>query len=374
MARKKSHEAESALGCPPRGLDELRAEIDKIDLQMLSLVNARAALAIEIGRVKDSTGQEVFSPQREDQILDRMARENPGPLPERAVRAMYREIMSGSRALQKPLRVAFLGPEYSFSHLAALEKFGSSVEFLPVANISGVFETVNRRQADLGMVPLENSTDGRVADTLDMFIRLPLRICAEVPLRIHHNLLAQGRLSEIRRVYSKPQALSQCRHWLGSNLPKAALVEVASTTIAVEHAQAEPETAAIASRQAGIAYGLPLVCADIEDRRDNVTRFAVIGLQHGTRTGNDKTTLMFQIQDEPGALCDVLAIVKTNKVNMTWIESFPAGTTQPNEYLFFVDLLGHCEDEPLARTIADLGNQCQRLVVLGSFPRGAASD
>src|SRR6266852_7651623 len=210
-------------------LRNLRTQIDKLDLQILKFINERASLAAEIGKVKNDHGNEVFSVAREEEVLQQILDANKGPLDPSTIRAIYREIMSGSRALQKVLKVAYLGPEDSFSHLAAVERFGRTVEFMQVGSIAAVFEEVNRVHADFGVVPLENSTDGRVADTLDMFMRLPqLKICAEIRLPIHHNLMANCEQQEIRRIYSKPQALSQCRNWLSKNVPHASLHEVAS--------------------------------------------------------------------------------------------------------------------------------------------------
>src|SRR5437879_6353052 len=247
MARKPEN------GNSPRSaaaLKNLRSKIDKLDLVILKMVNQRAALAAEIGKVKTDHGTEVFSPAREEEVFQHVIQSNKGPLDEAGVRAVFRELMSGSRALQKILRVAYLGPEYSFSHLAALERFGQAIEFMGVGTISAVFEEVNRGHVDFGVVPLENSTDGRIADTLDMFVRQPtIRICAEVRLRIHHHLLAKCEQPEIRRVYSKGQALSQCRNWLSKNVPQAALHAVSSTADAARLAQTEPGAAAVASRQ-----------------------------------------------------------------------------------------------------------------------------
>src|SRR5205085_3511531 len=269
---------------------------------------------------------------------------NKGPLDEATVRAVFREIMSGARSLQKVLKVAYLGPEDSSSHLAAVERFGHNIEFIRVGSIAAVFEEVNRGHADFGVVPLENSTDGRVADTLDMFLRLPqLKVCAEVRLPIHHNLLANCEQQEIRRVYSKPQALSQCRNWLSKNVPHASLHEVASTATAAELAQREPGAAAVASRQAAVRYGLRILFTDIEDSPYNETRFAVIGGQEAAKTGRDKTAVMFRVTHQPGSLVETLDIFKQAKINLTWIESFPAKLSKP-EYIFFVDFEGHLED------------------------------
>src|SRR5436853_5662867 len=349
-------------------LRTLRNQIDKLDLQIVDLINRRAALAAEIGKVKNDHGAEVFSPAREEEVLKNVLESNKGPLDEATVRAVFRELMSGSRALQKVLKVAYLGPEYSFSHLAAVERFGQAVEFMRVGSIAAVFEEVNRLHADFGVVPLENSTDGRVADTLDMFMRLPqLKVCAEVRLRIHHNLLANCEQGEIRRVYSKPQALSQCRNWLSKNVPHASLHEVASTATAAELAQREPGAAAVASRQAAVRYGLRVLFEDIEDSPYNETRFAVIGHQKANKTGRDKTAVMFRVPHHPGSLVEALDIFRQAKVNLTWIESFPAKTPKP-EYVFFVDFEGHADDAKVGRTLKGLQEKCDEVNVLGSLP------
>ena len=360
---------------PGPNLTALRGSIDKIDAQLVQLMNERARVAQEIGKLKAADGADVFSAGREAAVLTKIVEANPGPLDQRAVRAIFRELMSGSRALQRALRIAFLGPEYSFSHLAAIEQFGSSVEYVPLANIAAVFEVVNRGHADLGMVPIENSTDGRVADTLDMFLRLPLKICAEVSLRIHQNLLSRSGLGDIQRVYSKWQALSQCRHWLATNRPQATLHEVQSTATAVELAKGESHAAAIASRQASVHYGVAVVQPNIEDRPNNHTRFAVIGHKPADRTGKDKTCIMFETADEAGALHDALGIISKNGVNLTWIESFPAPVDgKTGRYIFFADLAGHLADAPVAAALKALEKKCLRAVSLGSFPRGPSFD
>ncbi|HMF18301.1 MAG TPA: prephenate dehydratase [Gemmataceae bacterium] len=351
----------------------LRNQIDKLDLQILKIVNERAALAAQIGKVKDDHGAEVFSPAREEEVFQNMIQANKGPLDETTIRAVYREIMSGARALQKVLKVAYLGPEYSFSHLAALERFGEAVEYMRVGSIASVFEEVNRSHVDFGVVPLENSTDGGVSDTLDMFMRLPqLKICAEVRLKIHHNLLANCEQEMIRRVYSKPQALAQCRNWLSKNLPHADVKDVSSTAVAAQLAQQEPGAAAVASRQAAVRYNLRILFPDIEDYPHNETRFATIGHQECGKTGHDKTALMFRVSHHPGSLVDALEIFKSNKLNLTWIESFPAKLAKP-EYVFFVDFEGHVEDPKVKKTLASLEARCEELAVLGSFPMALVS-
>jgi chorismate mutase/prephenate dehydratase len=368
MTRKSEGGTNSVAHRAGGSLRNLRSHIDKLDLQILKLVNERAALAAEVGRVKNDQSSEVFNPAREEEVYQSVLEANKGPLDENTVRAVFREIMSGSRALQRVLKVAYLGPEYSFSYLAAVERFGQAVEMMRVGSIQAVFEEVNRGHADFGVVPLENSTDGRIADTLDMFLRLPqLKVCAEVRLRIHHNLLANCEQQEIRRIYSKPQALSQCRNWLSKNVPHASLHEVASTATAAELAQREPGAAAVASRQAAVRYGLRILFSDIEDSPYNETRFAVIGPQETHRTGHDKTAIMFRINDRPGTLVDTLEIFKQLKLNLSWIESFPSRSKE-SEYVFFVDIEGHVEDPKLKKALAQLEESCEEVSVLGSYP------
>lgn len=352
-------------------LKQLRSQIDKLDVEIVKLVNQRAAIAAEIGRAKIEQGEDIFSPSREEEVYQNALTVNEkqkGPLSEVTIRAIFREIMSGSRALQKLHKIAYLGPEYSFSHLAAVEHFGQSVELVPVASIAAVFEEVDREHVDFGVVPIENSTDGRVADTLDMFLKMRhLVICGEIRLRIHHNLVANCEHQEIRRIYSKPQALSQCRNWLAKNVPHALLKDVSSTAIAAELAQREPGAAAVASRQAAVRYGLRILFSQIEDSPHNETRFAVLGHQKAGKTGTDKTAIMFRLPHNPGSLVEALDVFKQNKINLTWIESFPAQTPKP-EYLFFIDFEGHQDDAKVAKALKALGEHCHELTVLGSFP------
>jgi chorismate mutase / prephenate dehydratase len=349
-------------------LKQVRTQIDKLDLQILKMINERAGLAAEVGRLKNDHGAEVFSPAREEEVLTHVIEANKGPLDKETVRALFREIISGSRALQKIVKIAYLGPEYSYSHLAAVERFGSAVEFIRVGSIAAVFEEVNRGHVDFGVVPLENSTDGGVSDTLEMFMRLPqLKISAEVRLKIHHNLLANCEQEQVRRVYSKPQALAQCRNWLSKNLPHADMKDVSSTAVAAQLAQQEPGAAAVASRQAAVRYGLRILFENIEDYPHNETRFAVIGQQEVARSGTDKTALMFKVPHHPGSLVDALEVFKSNKLNLTWIESFPAKDGN-KEYMFFVDFDGHVEDPKVKRAMNALAEHCEQLTVLGSYP------
>jgi chorismate mutase/prephenate dehydratase len=368
MAKRRTGTPTDSAGPSAESTSELRAEIDRIDRQLAELIGARAELSLRIARCKERDGNAAYDPAREHALLRSLVEWNKGPLPDRSLRAIFREILSATRSQAAPLKVAYLGPLYSYSHQAAVERFGSSAELVPVATIAAVFEEVTREQADFGLVPVENSTDGRIADTLDMFARAPARVCGEVQLRIHHNLLAKCPRSSVQEVYSKPQALSQCRDWLARHLPGARMVEMTSTAAAAQLASEKAGAAAIASRQAAAHYGLDIVAADIEDNPHNITRFAVIGREPAARTGNDKTSLLFAIHHRPGSLAEAMAIFKRNRLNLTWIESFPMpGMRQ--EYLFFVELEGHYSDLKVRRAIATLKKKAVRLEVLGSYAK-----
>jgi chorismate mutase/prephenate dehydratase len=347
----------------------LRRELDAIDRQILVDINRRATIAQQIGRAKQSEKRSIFDPRREVEVLDRLAADNQGPLTGESIRTIFREVISAARAIQTPTRVAYLGPEFTFSHLAAIERFGQSAELVPVGTIAAVFEEVERGQAEFGVVPMENSTDGRVSDTLDCFSRSSARICGELPLRIHHCLLGTEPRDQIRMVYSKPQPLSQCRNWLAKHMPKATLCEVASTGEAAQLARDNPDLAAIASLQAGTNYGLPVLAKNIEDQADNITRFAIIAKEPAPRSGNDKTSLMLEIAHQPGALADVMVVFKRNRLNMTWIESFPIPGHR-GRYLFFVEFVGHQSDLKSRRAVAALAKKALRLEILGSYAQG----
>jgi chorismate mutase/prephenate dehydratase len=300
------------------------------------------------------------------QIVRDAAGAGGGPLPRVAVEAVFRELLSGIRAASAPLRVAYLGPEFTYSHLAALARFGQSAELAPVASIAAVFEEVEHGHAAYGVVPIENSTDGRVADALECLARSPTQICGEAPLRIRHCLVGRGSRSTVARVCSKPQALSQCRNWLSAHLPGAKLEPTASSAEAAALAAADPATAAVASEQAAVNYGLDVLVRNIEDNPDNVTRFAIIGREAAQRTGKDKTALVFEAPHEPGSLADAMAIFKRQRLNLTWIESFPIPRAR-GRYLFFVEFQGHPSELRPKRAIAALGKKALRLVVLGSY-------
>ncbi len=349
-------------------VNQLRREVDKIDKQVLARINERAALTEQIARAKRAGEDSPYDPQRENKIHAALAKANKGPLSNEVVRSVFREVISGCRALDAPTRAAYLGPEFSYSHSAAVQRFGQSAELIPVGTIAAVFEEVIGGRADFGLVPMENSTDGRIADTLNMFARTPARICGEVQLRIHHNLLGQCDRAGVTDVYSKPQAISQCRDWLAKHLSHAQLHETASTTAAAELAANKRGAAAVASRQAAVNYGLAVIAANIEDNPNNVTRFAVIGNEPSPRTKNDKTALMFQVAHQPGALADAMNLFKRNRLNLTWIESFPIPDL-PSEYLFFVELEGHEAETKVKRAVEALGKKAVRLEVLGSYEK-----
>jgi chorismate mutase/prephenate dehydratase len=371
----KNPPAASKASPAPRAptLATLRGEIDRLDQELVKLLNRRAEIATQIGQVKNEHGLEVWSSAREDEVIAQAVAASQGPLPTETLRIIFRELMSGSRALQRPIRVAYLGPKHSYSHLASVARFGEAVEHVPVGSIGAVFEELNRRHVQFGLVPLENSTDGRIADTLDMFIKLPtLKIRAEVRLRIHHCLLGRCEWGQVRRIYSKAQALSQCRNWLGKNVPQAASISVVSTAAAAELAQREEFAAAVASRAAAAAYRLNILAENIEDQPHNVTRFAVIAERAAERTGRDKTTIMIRLANESGSLFETISPFKKFGVNMTWIESFPipnGGTDRDPAYLFFIDVEGHVDEPDLQKALDLARKKCERLDVLGSYPR-----
>lgn len=345
------------------------SEIRRLDREILKLASRRAALTVKVIQGQSHPQKMLFAPVSDEHLTELIEKNNPGPLTETAVRGMFRELVSGARSVVKVLRIAYLGPAYSFTHLAALERFGTSVSLVPVNSIAAVFEEVNRGHADYGIAPIENSTDGRVVDTLDMFTRLPLKICGEVQLAIHHNLLARCQRSEITEIYSKPQALSQCREWLSRNMPQSRLIDVTSTSTAAQLARDKFGAAAVASRQAAVQYELQVVADNIEDNKSNVTRFAIIGDETTRPSGDDKTAVLLQIPHKPGSLAEALTFFKKNNVNLTWIESFPLKGPEVG-YLFFLEFEGHASDARTKRLLDELARKAVRLEMLGSYARG----
>ncbi|MCA9078480.1 MAG: prephenate dehydratase [Planctomycetaceae bacterium] len=349
----------------PQTVEQKLALLDK---QILKLINERAQVTVSQIDQKTANDVDLFDNPLEHDLWEKLDRSNHGPLSSTALRSVYREILSAARAQIKRLRVAYLGPKFSFTHLAAIQRFGKSADLIPVNTIASVFEEVNRGHSEYGLVPIENSTDGRIVDTLDMFTRLPLRICGEVQMSVHHNLMSRSPRSEIVEIYSKPQALSQCRDWLARNMPLAHLHEVTSTSTAATLARDKPGAGAIASAQAAVEYGLDILAERIEDNAHNVTRFAVIGDRATKPTGKDRTALLLQISHKPGSLSEALAGFKRAKINLTWIESFPLRGPEVG-YLFFLDFEGHMQDGPIKRALAELEQKAVRLEVLGSYPR-----
>lgn len=348
-------------------LPELRAEIDNIDNQLLWLLGERAALVHEIGTIKKNAGTEIYSPEREQQLLDSLIERSEGRLTPESLRAIYREIMSASLALEKGIAIAYLGPEGTWTHQAAREKFGASVSYLPESDIGDVFNEVARRHADYGVVPVENSTEGAVNHTLDMFMESDLKICAQILLRIDNHLIGNGRRESIARIYSHPQVFGQCRAWLQREMPAVELIEVSSTTRAAERAARETDGAALAGRMAAEVYRLSILQRSVQDDPHNTTRFLVIGQQSCPRTGNDRTSLMFGLRDEPGALFAALQPFDQFKLNLNKIESRPS-RRKSWEYFFFVDVEGHQDDEAVQTVVNALKKSCSVVKILGSYP------
>jgi chorismate mutase/prephenate dehydratase len=348
-------------------LKKIRREIDVIDKQIVHLLNRRADKTLAIGQVKKERKASIYAPAREKEIFAALARENKGPLTLDTLKAIYREIMSASLSLEKPLIIAYLGPRATFTHLAAMKRFGASVSYLPCNNISDVFLEVEKDGADYGVVPIENSIEGAVSHTLDMLVDSDLKICAQIMLDITHNLLANGPRDRIRRIYSNPQVFGQCRLWIESNLPKADLVEVSSTTRAAQIASKEKGGACIASLLAAKEYGLRVIAQDIEDSPHNITKFLVIGKFESEPTKEDKTSIMFSIKDRVGALHDMLMPFKKHGINLTKIESRPS-KRRAWDYFFFIDLLGHGSEKRVQKALSELEEKCKFLKVLGSYP------
>ena len=351
-------------------LEALRRQIDELDRKLVDLLNARAKVVVEVGKTKLADGTPIYAPDREQAVLRRIEQLNQGPLPGRTLQAIYRELMSGSFVLERPLRIGYLGPEGSHSHAASQRKFGSSVEHRPLADVRAVFEEVARGHCDLGLVPVENSVIGGIMETLDSFIDTHVVICAEVLLEVHHNLLANCAPDRIRTISSKPEVLAQCRNWLSSSFKQTELLPVASSSKAAEMAATTDGMAAIGSNLAAELYGLKIVFDNIEDNPQNMTRFFVISTTPAKRTGDDKTAIMFTTAHRAGALVDVLNVLSRYGINLTNIDTRPS-KRRNWEYYFFVDAEGHSEDEHFASALREAREHCGELHVLGSFPRAA---
>jgi chorismate mutase/prephenate dehydratase len=350
-------------------LDDIRKHIDDLDGQLLDLLSVRADLVHKVGEVKKRDGLQIYAPEREEALLRRLIERNRGRLPEKSIRAIYREIMSAALALEDDLKIAYLGPEGTWTHQAAIKKFGHSVEYTSQPNFAEVFDQVSRRQADYGVVPIENSTEGAVSHTLDLFVDSPLQICAQILLRIENGLMAAIPRDQVKTLYSHPQVFGQCRNWILRNFPEADLVEVSSTTRAAQLARdnAAQGAAARGGALAAEMNGLAMLESSIQDRATNTTRFLVIGEKTCPPTGKDRTSILFAIHDRPGSLVRALQAFDQFQINMSKIESRPS-KRKDWEYVFYVDLAGHCDDPELKNAIEELEKHCSMVKLLGSYP------
>ena len=351
-------------------LSEVRAQIDGLDQQIQDLITQRANWAQKVRAAKGELKATVdyYRPERESQILRRVLDRNEGPLSNEVLLRLFREIMSACLAQQEPLKVGFLGPEGTFSQQALYKHFGHSTQTLPLASIEEVFQEIESGNADFGVVPVENSGQGTIQSTLDMFLTSKLKICGEVELRVHQHLLSRtGRMEDIERVYSHPQSLAQCKAWLRANLPHAEKIPVSSNAEAARRARVADDCAAIAGETAGYVYGLKVLAGPIEDRQDNTTRFLVIGREFFTPSGHDRTSLLVFVRDQPGALYNVLSPFAKHGVSMNRIESRPAHSGRW-QYVFFIDVSGHVDDDNVSKAMSELGEYSSDVVVLGSYP------
>ena len=351
-------------------LEKLRRLIDEIDDEILNLLNKRTNIVLDVAHIKRNKNAKYYSPEREREILERLTALNKGPFPNETLKVIFREILSASLSLEEPLSVAYLGPPATFTHLAALRHFGSSARFVPTESIKGVFDAVESNKAEHGVVPIENSTEGVVSYTLDLFVDYDLKVAAEVMLDISQNLISKsGDKTKIKKVFSNPHAAAQCRRWLESNLPNIPILEITSTAKAAEVASQDDDAAAIASELAAKVYNLQFVEKSIEDSKHNFTRFLIISKTTPVKSGKDKTSIMFSIKDKPGALYDILYPFKKAKINLTKIESRPS-KRKAWEYIFFVDMEGHMEDKKLKKAVEAVKDHCLYLKILGSYPHG----
>lgn len=349
-------------------ISEVRKKIDTIDKQLVEMFNERARCALEIGKMKGKNAKSIFAPEREKQVLASVLKNNKGPLGDKTMAAIFREIISACRALEKPITVAYFGPAGSNTHIASILKFGDSTEFIPSNTIPDVFSAVERKEANYGVIPVENSTEGIVNHTLDMFLLSDLRICAEIYAPISHNLLSSGNdISQIKRIYSIGQAIAQCRNWLAAHMPGVEILEVSSTAKGAKMCEGYPTSAAIASSLAAREYNLNILADGIEDNPHNRTRFLIIGNSKPQPSGKDKTSVVFAVPNKSGSLYHALTVFDSEGINLTMIESRPT-KQMPWEYIFFVDCQGHENDEHIQKALAKLGEMAMFVRVLGSYP------
>jgi len=348
-------------------IPEHRKAIDQLDARIVKLLNERTGHVLEIGAIKLKAGEEIYAPHRELAVLQRVCRLNKGPITNESLRRIYREVMSSALSLQKTMRIAYLGPEGTFTHQAAIRRFGSSLRYFPHKTITDVFNEVSKNRADYGVVPVENTTEGFVTHTLDMFVDSELKIVSQIVLPIQHCLLSNFRKRQIKKMFAHPQALAQCRGWVQENLPRVEIIETSSNARSAELAAQEKDCAAIAGQLAAEKYQLPVLEHDIQDNAANATRFIVLGRQCSPPTGHDRTSLIIGLADKVGALHRALAAFRRYRLNMTQIESRPS-KRKAWEYFFFIDCDGHVTDRRVAKAIAALEQQCSFVKVLGSYP------
>jgi chorismate mutase/prephenate dehydratase len=351
----------------PVSITEHRKTIDALDAQIVRLLNERTNHVLAIGEIKLRHGEEIYAPHRERAVLRRICKLNDGPITNDSLKFIYREIMSSALSLEKSLTIAYLGPEATFTHQAAIRRFGASLKYAPQKTITDVFQEVSKSRADYGVVPVENSTEGVVTHTLDMFVDSDLKIVAQIVLPVQHCLLGQCRLSDITRLYAHPQSLGQCRGWIQLHLPKVEIIETSSNARSAEFAAKEKNAGAIAGVLAAEKYNVAILEQDIQDNAANATRFLVLGRQCSPPTGNDRTSIMFSVLDRVGALHRALAPFRRYRINMTKIESRPS-KRKAWEYFFFVDCDGHQSDRKLAHALEMLSDDCSYVKVLGSYP------
>ncbi len=357
-------------------LNQLRQKIDSLDRQLIEIINQRAEHVVEVGKLKRAAGIPIYAPHRESEVLSRIVSHNQGPISNRTLEAIYRELMSGSFALEQPLRIGYLGPIGTYSHLAAKRHFGASVEYENLRAIEGVFEEVARGHVDYGLVPIENSTGGGIAETLDAFLNYHKQVViyGEVQLAVHFSLLANCQPHEVKRIYSKHEAFSQCRNWIATQYPRVECIPAESTAAAVKKARQELDDdpmcgcAAIGSTLAGEIYDMHVLFEKIEDRQGNITRFLILSKNETEPSDSDKTSLMFTTEDRPGALVDVLNVFKRAGINLSHIDKRP-NKEENWDYTFFVDALGHRKDLKFAEVLGEARAHCKRINVLGSYPR-----
>lgn len=351
-------------------IDSLREQIDRIDRELIRLLSERATCALAIGPLKEALGLPTFDAGREREIMDALLAENSGPLPDSALRYVFTEIISACRALQCPTRVAYLGPEATFTHMATLEYFGRSSTLLSRDSIVDVFREVESGQVDFAVVPVENSSEGAVGLTLDQLVTSDVKICGEILLPVAHALMSQETdLSEIHAVYSHPQALAQCFGWLAGNLPGRDILQMPSTAAAAQKAAKERGIAAIGNEMLARLYGLEVLSRNIQDRTVNLTRFLILGNAENRMTGHDKTSILFAAKDRPGALLEALTPLADQGINLTRIESRPSKEI-PWTYIFFVDMEGHLSEDRVEAALAELEQSVDRLKILGCYPKG----